>query len=177
MSKDAAPIDAMPAVAGLRRPANALDPRVRGLWTLYALGAAAAGTLVSGAILVAIRGAREGGLPLAVWIAWGAAAALALVVAGVAPGMVYPHHRWEVTALGLYVQKGWLWRSWTIVPHDRIQAVDTTAGLVERRYGLATVHVRTASAKGSGEVPGLSAVLADRLTRELARHAGEGEAA
>jgi membrane protein YdbS with pleckstrin-like domain len=176
MTDDAPVTDHAPAVAGLRPPANRLDPEVRRLWLIEGVLASLALIVVSGGVLLAVHSGTDG-LPMLAWVGWGAAGAALLAASVASPAIVYPYHRWEVTDLGLYVQKGRWWRSWMLVPHSRIQAVDTTAGPLERSYGLRTVHVRTASDGGSGTVPGLSAHLADRLTRELAAHAGEGEAA
>ena len=80
-----------------------------------------------------------------------------------------------MTPLGLYVQRGWITRSWTIVPHSRIQAVETSSGPLERSLGLATVEVRTASA-AAARIPGLDEGRIARLREALAALAGEGEA-
>jgi membrane protein YdbS with pleckstrin-like domain len=41
-----------------------------------------------------------------------------------------------------------------------------------RALGLVSVEVRTASARGSTTIPGLSPEVADRVVEELARRAG-----
>ena len=93
-------------------------------------------------------------------------------LAVVAAGLDYRRFRYEVTDLGLYVASGWLWRSHQVVPHARVQTVDTTAGPLLRAFGLVSVHVRTASAHGGTSIPGLTFDVADRLVEELARRAG-----
>jgi len=93
-----------------------------------------------------------------------------LAIAGA--GLDYRRFRYEVTELGLYVASGWLWRSHQVVPHARVQTVDTTAGPLLRAFGLVSVHVRTASAHGGTSIPGLTPPVADRLVEELARRAG-----
>ena len=84
----------------------------------------------------------------------------------------YRHFRYEVTDLGLYVARGWLWRRYQVVPHARVQTVDTTAGPLLRAFGLVSVEVRTASAAGGTSIPGLAPEAADGLVAELARRAG-----
>jgi membrane protein YdbS with pleckstrin-like domain len=130
-------------------------------------------TLIATAIVGPVRAAGDApalllAIPPLVAVA-GVAAAMTL------PGLRYRVHRWEVTDLGLYTRRGWPTRVWTIVPHARIQTVDTSSGPLERRFGLATVQVRTASGEAVG-VPGLSRELVAELTDELAARAGVGDA-
>jgi len=164
------------ATGSLRPPAESLDPRVRRLWAaeigLWAGGAGLAAAAALGALTAL------GELPAAplAWSALGLALALALAAALVLPGLRYRVFRWEVTPLGLYIQRGWLWRSWTVVPHSRIQSIETTVGPLARWLGLAEVEVSTASNEGGARVPGLSAELVARLTAELAARSGEGDA-
>jgi uncharacterized protein len=136
------------------------------------LGAAAVAGVVLG--LLAATGA---GVPGWAWGLLAAGAALALVAALLAPRPAYRFHRWELAEVGLYVQEGWLWRSWSVVPHGRIQTVDTTAGPLERALGLATLEVRTASHRGSTRLAGLAAETAARLRDELAARAGSADGA
>ena len=106
----------------------------------------------------------------------GGAAALALVVTSVVqPRLAYRSFRYEITELGLYVAGGRLWRTWHVVPHARVQTVDTKRGPLERALGLVSVFVTTASAKGGTGVPGLDPSVADALVEELARRAGIDE--
>jgi len=98
---------------------------------------------------------------------------LGLVAASfVSADLDYRHLRYEVTDLGLAVARGWLWQRYQVVPHARVQTVDTTAGPLLRAFGLVAVEVRTASAAGSTSIPGLTPDVADRLVEELARRAG-----
>jgi hypothetical protein len=158
----------------LRPPAESLDPRVRRLWALQGLIAIAVAALV-GAAVIAIW-SMAGDAPTAA-LAAGLAGlvALAAAVALVAPRIAYRFWRFEVTPLGLYVQRGWLTRTWTIVPHSRIQAVESSSAPLERALGLAKVEVRTASA-AAARIPGLDEARIARLREDLAALAGEGEA-
>jgi uncharacterized protein len=156
----------------LREPANALDPRMRAYWTTESLIATAVAALLTTVVTVitALAGATT-----AAWIIGvvGGLVVLGLVVSAfVTPRLDYRHYRYEVTELGLYVARGWLWRRWQIVPHARVQTVDTTAGPLLRAFGLVSVAVTTASAAGGTSIPGLRPDIADALVAELARRAG-----
>ncbi len=155
----------------LREPALQLDPRVRTLWTLeWGLGA----------LVVAVATAVVAGL-----LAWGDEERAAVVVAGgggtltalllvsavLQPRLAYRRFRYEITELGLYVARGRLWRRWQLVPHARVQTVDTKSGPFERAFGLVSVAVTTASASGGTDVPGLERGVADAIVSELARRA------
>jgi membrane protein YdbS with pleckstrin-like domain len=94
------------------------------------------------------------------------------VSAFVTPRLDWEYYRYEVMELGLYVARGWLWRRWQIVPHARVQTVDTTAGPLLRLFGLVSVAVTTASAAGGTEIPGLPPDVAAALVTELSRRAG-----
>jgi membrane protein YdbS with pleckstrin-like domain len=156
----------------LREPANELDPRMRAYWTAESLIATAVAAVLTAvvAVLTALADATT-----AAWIVAvvGGLVVLALgVSAFVTPRLDYRHYRYEVTDLGLYVARGWLWRRWQVVPHARVQTVDTTAGPLLRAFGLVEVEVTTASAAGGTSIPGLRPEVADTLVAELARRAG-----
>jgi membrane protein YdbS with pleckstrin-like domain len=76
----------------------------------------------------------------------------------------------------LYVRHGALFRELIVVPYGRMQYVDVTSGPVERRYGVATVSLHTASPKTSAHIPGLPAAEAARL-RDRLTELGEAQAA
>jgi membrane protein YdbS with pleckstrin-like domain len=156
----------------LREPAEALDPRVRTYWlveNLIATGVVAV-LVIGGTVLAAVLGAGT--------VAWlvgglGGLAVVALAVLSfVAAGLDYRYFRYEVTELGLYVARGWLWRRYQVVPHARVQTVDTTHGPLMRAFGRVAVDGPTASAHGGTSIPGLVPEVADRLVAELARRAG-----
>jgi membrane protein YdbS with pleckstrin-like domain len=156
----------------LREPANELDPRMRAYWTTESLIATAVAAVLTAVptVITALAGATT-----AAWVIGivGGLVVLGLgVSAFVTPRLDYRHFRYEVTELGLYVARGWLWRRWQIVPHARVQTVDTTAGPLLRAFGLVSVAVTTASAAGGTSIPGLRPDVADALVAELALRAG-----
>lgn len=162
--------------AALRAPARTLDPRVGRLWALQGLAGVLAVAVVAAVALGVLATADRLGRPALAWslLAGGAAIATALAVGGAR--LRHRAFAWEVTPLGLFVQRGWAWRRWTIVPHSRIQAVETSVGPLQRRLGLATVQVRTASGEGGARLPGLAQDMVAALSAELAAAAGPGDA-
>ena len=156
----------------LREPALQLDPRVQRLWALeWALVALAVGlATASAAVLLAF--AEEWLAAILVAVSGCGITLLLVALALVQPRLLYRRFRYEITDLGLYVARGSLWRSWQVVPHARVQTVDTKRGPLERAFGLVSVTVTTASAKGKTEIPGLDTRVADALVQELARRAG-----
>jgi len=156
----------------LRPPANQLDPRMRTYWLVEGLlgTATAVVIVVVAAVITAVAGATT-----AAWIVavvGGAVVVTLAVAAFVTPRLDYEYFRYEVMELGLYVARGWLRRRWQVVPHARVQTVDTTAGPLLRAFGLVAVEVTTASAAGGTSIPGLPPDVAGALLEELARRAG-----
>jgi uncharacterized protein len=159
----------------LREPVLQLDPRVRTLWTLEWTLAAVVAALVAGTLAVLLEVGDERGAAVVAGVAGAALTALLAVAAVVQPRLAYRRFRYEITDLGLYVARGRLWRTWQVVPHSRVQTVDTKSGPFERAFGLVSVAVTTASADGGTGIPGLDRQVADALVTELARRAGIDE--
>lgn len=155
----------------LRSPAHALDPLVRAMWAAeWSLAALLA--LVAVVVATTVVALSDAGT--AAWIVGSVGGIVVACLAGVGALSVrigYEHFRYEVTEDGLYVARGWLWRSWQIVPHSRVQTVDTRANPLHRLFGLVAVEVTTASAEGGTSIPGLSLPVAATLMEELARRA------
>ena len=76
----------------------------------------------------------------------------------------------------LLVTHGVMFRKLTVVPYGRMQFVDVASGPLERRYGLATVQLHTASPATDAKIPGLPAAEAARLRDRLSA-LGESQAA
>ncbi|MFK4064551.1 PH domain-containing protein [Streptomyces sp. NPDC029674] len=147
----------------LRPPRHPLDRRAVAWWRTQLLLATAApvGVLVLLAALVA---------PARSWLLLPAAV---IAVPGVLAGVLLPLwwyevHRWEVTDDAVYVRTGFFWMEGRIAPMSRLQTVDTMRGPVQRIFGLTTVTVTTASAKGALKVKGLDHATAAELAERLA---------
>lgn len=146
----------------LRPPRHAVDPRAVRWWTAQALL-----TVVPAAVALVVGAALSEG-PRS-WLL----VVLALVVVGggayvvVMPRWRYRVHRWETTDEAVYAAAGWIWQEWRVAPLSRVQTVDTVRGPLQQLFGLATVTVTTASAKGALKVEGLDAEVAADLVEQL----------
>lgn len=144
--------------------------------TVWAVEGAIATAVVAAAatVLVVLLVLADAGTEA--WIAGLAGVAVVLACAfglvRLRPAYEHEHFRFEVTELGLYVARGWLWRRWEVVPYARIETVDVKSGPLLRAFGLVSVLVSTAAAKGGTGIPGLGRSEADALVEELARRAG-----
>jgi uncharacterized protein len=76
----------------------------------------------------------------------------------------------------LLVKHGVLFRKLSVVPYGRMQFVDVSSGPLERRVGIATVQLHTASPATDARIPGLPPDEAARLRDRLAA-LGEARAA
>jgi membrane protein YdbS with pleckstrin-like domain len=68
----------------------------------------------------------------------------------------------------LLVTNGFMFRRLVVVPYGRMQFVDVTAGPLERRFGIATVQLHTATEATDASIPGLTEEEATRLRDRLA---------
>lgn len=139
-----------------------LDPAYARLRTMFALGFA--GVVTLGTVAVALATSS--------WVAvFVGAAALAVVAAvGVAHRIEVAHMGYLVREHDLSFRRGVIGRSVATVPFARVQHVSITRGPVERRYGLASLQLRTAG--GEVSIPGLDTDFADRLKQLVADRAG-----
>ncbi|AYY11468.1 hypothetical protein EF847_00750 [Actinobacteria bacterium YIM 96077] len=76
----------------------------------------------------------------------------------------------------LLVTHGVMFRELTVVPYGRMQFVDVNSGPLDRKFGLATVQLHTASPASDARIPGLRADEAARLRDRLSA-LGEAKAA
>lgn len=77
-----------------------------------------------------------------------AALAVALVVLAVA-GIRHYHYRFRIEEGQLFIRQGWLQRSRTAIPLDRVQAVNLEQTLLHRVTGTSRVMVETAGSSGA----------------------------
>jgi membrane protein YdbS with pleckstrin-like domain len=83
---------------------------------------------------------------------------------------------WVERDQDLVVTRGRLWRRIDVVPYGRMQLVDVTAGPLQRAFGIATVRLHTASPSSRAHLPGLAPRDASRLREQLTER-GESRAA
>jgi len=124
-----------------------------------------------------------GGCILAAWLWSGGAAAGGLVLSAVVLVWLWwvigrACRSWGYAERDddLLVRHGLLVRSLAVVPYGRMQFIDVTAGPIDRRFGIATVHLHTAAAASDARIPGLPSAEAARLRDRLAA-LGEARAA
>jgi uncharacterized protein len=144
----------------LRPPARTVDPRAVTWWRLQeAL-----------AWLVPLVPAVVMWLIFPLW--WIAAIGAVVVVLGALDVAVwtrvrYRRHRFETTAIAVYVRDGVFVEDWRVAPLSRVQTVDTKRGPLQQWLGLSTVTVTTASTAGALKIRGLDADEATALVEEL----------
>lgn len=161
------------SVLQLRPPRNRLDPRAESCWRVQGAMSSFAQVAVVAAIAAAVPASRP-----YVWAVLAAALAWAFMEVAVVPAWRMRVHRWEVTDEAVYASSGWWTQEWRIAPVSRIQGVDTVRGPLQRRFGLSSVTVTTASAAGPVTIDGLDAELAEQIVHRLASvtHATPGDA-
>ena len=149
-------------------PRERVSRRAVGYWTVRALPLWVVVAVVETAVLLPV------GPPAAVWVPI-VAVSLVLAVGHVVvmPRWRYRIHRWEQSPTAFQTQSGWLVVERRIAPLSRVQTVDLDRGVLENLFGLATLTVTTASAAGPLHVPALDRAVAERLSVELARVAGD----
>ncbi|MEU4497681.1 PH domain-containing protein [Streptomyces sp. NPDC023998] len=168
------------AAPRLRPPRHQVDPRARRWWTVQAL-IVVSGPMLLTAFTLALLSALffAGALP---WLGPLLLVTLVLPALGyltLMPRRRYAVHAWELGTHSVYAAGGWLWQKRRIAPLSRVQTVDTVRGPVQRRYGLATLTVTTASTAGDIKIAGLSDADAEELSRRIgeAAQAVPGDAA
>jgi hypothetical protein len=156
-------------VEELTGPVRKLDPKVRYVWVLGSV----MGSLVLGGI-AGVVGFVALDRPLL-----GVAVFLFLLALGAVLAVLrYRSWSYEVREDSLYLERGVITHTRTVVPYVRIQHVDASRGPVERALGLATAVVYTAGSRGADvSIPGLTTGRADDLQERLKRLAiaAEGE--
>jgi membrane protein YdbS with pleckstrin-like domain len=105
----------------------------------------------------------------------------ALAVIAIAWGLWLIPRNWQAWGYAerdadLLVKHGVLFRKLSVVPYGRMQFVDVSSGPLERKIGIATVQLHTASPATDARIPGLPPDEAARLRDRLAA-LGEARAA
>lgn len=134
------------------------------IWTAILLGAAVAVHLLLGD-----RG------PF--WIAGAAVLAYGIAYAAAWVPRAYRAWEFEIRESDIRLRHGVLWKRTSVVPHARIQHVDTRHGPLTRAFGLASVVLYTAGHTGAAmEIPGLPAAEAEALRERLGALSGADDA-
>jgi uncharacterized protein len=148
-------------------PGRRLSPSARWVWRVHQIafwGVAVVVALTAGSRLDGALGALVRVLPLV-----GLLAGLALV-----PELRWRRWRWDVRPDAIDIRHGTLTIRRTLIPMLRVQHVETTRGVLEQAFELATVEIHTAA--GSHTIPLLGLADAgevrDRIA-DLARTADE----
>lgn len=146
------------ALAGLRPPRERVDPRCRQWWLAQVVVTAACVVVPLVVLGIWIEAARW-------WFHWPAIVAAVLSVVGMVmvPRVRWAIHRWEATDQALYSRSGLFWHEWRAAPLSRVQSVDMVRGPLQQRFGLATISVTTASAKGEVKIQALDADVAEEM--------------
>jgi membrane protein YdbS with pleckstrin-like domain len=148
-----------------------LDPRVVRVWRLTLLGEMVL-LILATLVLERIIGRWIPAEPLTV-----AVAVLGVVLSFLWPPASYDAWGYRVRARDLFVRRGVLWRTTSIIPHARIQHVDMRRGPLERALGLASVVVYTAGIRGAElTIPGLPVEEAEAVRDQLGALGGGGDA-
>lgn len=92
------------------------------------------------------------------------------------PGLRYAHWTYRLGTDALEVSSGVAVRTHSVIPYFRVQHVDTSQGPIERRLGLSSLRVETASAATHASLPGLSASDAEEVRHIILERAGSGDA-
>jgi uncharacterized protein len=99
------------------------------------------------------------------------AALLAVLLVLVLPGRKYRRWGYDMGDEQLRVLRGFLWRTDTIVPFNRIQHIDVAQGPLQRMFGLSTLIVHTAGTHNSiVTLPGLATINAENMRETIKDH-------
>lgn len=147
-----------------------LERRVLRLWRIRA-ALAIVPLLVGATALVAVL--VDPLVAAAVAVVGGAGAA---ALAWWWTALVWRSWRFRVGEGALELRHGVLTRHESTIPFHRVQHIDTEAGPLERRLGLTTFVLRTASASSDSTVPGIDAAHAEALRTRILALVGTGDA-
>ncbi|MBW3092455.1 PH domain-containing protein [Bifidobacterium sp. 82T10] len=96
----------------------------------------------------------------------GAGAILSLASQPLQTRYRYAFNRFMIGDRYLRIRDGWLFRTTTTIPYNRVQHVDTEQGPILRRFGLTTISVHTAV--GEHKIESLETAEAERVTALIA---------
>lgn len=149
-----------------------LHPSVITVWRCGALiNGAVLGLVAFGALSILADRAGDG------WparLAWCLAVGVGIgaLIALVAVPMRHRAWRYRFGEHALELQHGVWWRSLAALPYQRIQQVEVEHGPLQRRLGMVSLSLRTASAISLGTIPGIGEAEATDVRQALLQRAG-----
>lgn len=88
----------------------------------------------------------------------------------------YEYKGYALRERDIIFKKGWIWRSTTIVPFNRIQHTEIDQGPIERMFGLSKLKIFTAGGASSDlKIPGLLPETANKLKDYIQLKVGKDE--
>ncbi len=166
------PVPAAVAATVLDGEWRPLHPSVVTVWRWGSiLNGAVLGLVVFGVLSVLAERAGDGWTSRLAWCL-GGGLALGLLVGLVAAPMRYRSWRYRFGEHALELQHGVWWRALAAVPYQRIQQVEVEHGPLQRRLGMVSLSLRTASAMSLGTIPGVGEAEATDVRRVLLQRAG-----
>lgn len=88
----------------------------------------------------------------------------------------FKYKQYALRERDIIYQTGWLWRSSTIVPFNRVQHVSVNQGPIERKFNLSKIKIFTAGGSSSDlSIPGLTPPIANKLKDFIVRKTGQDE--
>lgn len=152
---------------------DALVPLERRVLSLWRLRAAIALAVWVSLVLAAGVGVGE--------VLPGVLAAVVLAVLGGLlvrwwTSLVWRAWQFRIGDGALHLRHGVLTRRQSTIPYHRVQHIDLEAGPLERRMGLTSLILRTASASSDSTVPGIDAAEAEALRARILTLVGTGDA-
>lgn len=99
---------------------------------------------------------------------WGYAVAMLITLLAiwmiVYNGISFAYMKYAVREKDISFASGWLWKSMTTVPFNRVQHCDIRQGILDRRFGLAKLTIYTAGGQSTDlMIPGLLPDTAEKL--------------
>jgi len=88
----------------------------------------------------------------------------------------YTHKGYALRERDIIFKEGWIWRSTTVVPFNRIQHTEIDQGPIERMLGLSKLKIFTAGGASSDlKIPGLLPERANQLKDYIQNKVGRDE--
>jgi len=85
-------------------------------------------------------------------------------------GLAFHYMGYAIREKDITYKSGWLWKSMTTVPFNRVQHCDLRQGIIDRRFGLSKLTIYTAGGQSTDlMIPGLLPETAEKLKTFILR--------